>query len=68
MLSAVKFLQRLVKQSVVGTGAADKKQVQHMVKMLLKLPASPQADAADALAIAITHAHSCQNLLKNYKK
>ncbi|NCB06158.1 MAG: crossover junction endodeoxyribonuclease RuvC, partial [Clostridia bacterium] len=36
-------------------------QVQHMVRTLLKLPANPQADAADALAIAITHCHVSQN-------
>jgi crossover junction endodeoxyribonuclease RuvC len=46
---------RKVKQAVVGTGAADKKQVQHMVRTLLKLPGNPQQDAADALAIAICH-------------
>lgn len=56
-LPVSEYAARLVKQSVVGTGAADKTQVQHMVKLLLKLSASPQADAADALAIAITHAH-----------
>ena len=38
------------------------RQVQHMVRTLLKLPANPQADAADALAIAITHCHLSQNL------
>ncbi len=46
-----------VKQSVVGGGRADKVQVQHMVAMLLGLPGPLQADAADALAIAVTHAH-----------
>ena len=51
-----------MKQSVVGTGAADKTQVQHMVKMLLKLSSSPQADAADALAIALCHANTSQGL------
>ncbi|OCG37844.1 crossover junction endodeoxyribonuclease RuvC [Gilliamella sp. Gris1-4] len=66
-LPVFEYAARLVKQSVVGTGAADKKQVQHMVKLLLKLPASPQADAADALAIAITHAHTNQHLLKHRK-
>jgi crossover junction endodeoxyribonuclease RuvC len=35
-----------------------------MVKNILKLPGTPQADAADALAIAICHAHSEQNLIK----
>ena len=46
-----------IKQAVVGTGRADKVQVQHMVKVLLSLPASPPADAADALATALCHAH-----------
>lgn len=46
-----------IKRAVVGSGAADKAQVQHMVKMLLGLDATPQADAADALAVAIAHAH-----------
>lgn len=41
-----------------------KKAVQHMVRTLLKLPANPQADAADALAIAITHCHVSQNAMQ----
>ncbi len=46
-----------IKQSVVGTGAADKKQVQYMVTKLLSLAAPPKPDdVADALAVAITHA------------
>ncbi|MCL6405576.1 crossover junction endodeoxyribonuclease RuvC [Dickeya dadantii] len=60
-LPVFEYAARQVKQTVVGTGAAEKSQVQHMVKTLLKLPASPQADAADALAIAITHCHFSQN-------
>lgn len=63
-LPVFEYAARLVKQTVVGTGAADKKQVQHMVRSLLKLSASPQADAADALAIAITHCHFSQSLLR----
>ncbi len=55
---------RKVKQAITGTGAADKLQVQHMVKVLLKLPASPQEDAADALAIALCHINSQQHLIK----
>ena len=51
-----------VKQAVVGNGHADKVQVQHMVKRLLNLPAEPSADAADALACAICHAHGGQGL------
>ncbi len=48
-----------VKQAVTGYGRAEKKQIQQMVKTLLNLNAIPQPDdAADALAIAICHAHS----------
>lgn len=48
-----------VKQSVTGYGRADKKQIQQMVKMMLGLNVIPKPDdAADALAIAICHAHS----------
>ena len=46
-----------VKQTVVGVGRADKNQVQHMVKILLNLQNKLQEDEADALAVAITHAH-----------
>jgi crossover junction endodeoxyribonuclease RuvC len=46
-----------VKQAVVGNGHATKDQVQEMVKRLLALPGHPGADAADALACAICHAH-----------
>lgn len=62
-LDVYEYSARQVKQSVVGTGAADKAQVQHMVKSLLKLPANPQADAADALAVALCHGHTWQSLL-----
>lgn len=49
-----------IKQAVVGVGHARKEQVQHMVKILLNLSGSPQADAADALACALCHAHQLQ--------
>lgn len=55
---------RKVKQSVVGNGAADKLQVQHMVKTLLRLPAAPQEDAADALAVALCHANTRDHLIR----
>lgn len=58
-LPVFEYAARQVKQTVVGTGAADKSQIQQMVRTILKLPASPQADAADALAIAITHCLLC---------
>ncbi|HQT26529.1 MAG TPA: crossover junction endodeoxyribonuclease RuvC, partial [Burkholderiales bacterium] len=47
-----------VKKSVVGNGHAAKEQVQEMVKRLLNLTGVPQADAADALACGICHAHA----------
>ncbi|MBW1982819.1 MAG: crossover junction endodeoxyribonuclease RuvC [Deltaproteobacteria bacterium] len=49
-----------VKQALVGYGRAQKKQVQIMVQNLLSLEGLPQADTADALAVAICHLHSCQ--------
>ncbi|MFC0141866.1 crossover junction endodeoxyribonuclease RuvC [Erwinia mallotivora] len=61
-LPVFEYAARQVKQTVAGTGGAEKSQVQHMVKTLLKLSVSPQADAADALAIAITHCHLSQNI------
>lgn len=63
-LEVFEYSARKVKQAVVGNGGAEKSQVQHMVKQILKLEGDPQADAADALAIAICHAHMRQNLLK----
>lgn len=63
-LPVAEYEARKVKQAVVGTGAADKLQVQHMVKILLKLPQSPQEDAADALAVAICHANTQKHLVR----
>lgn len=58
-LAVCEYAPRVIKQSLVGSGAADKTQVQHMVKLLLSLgDARLQADAADALAVALTHAHT----------
>jgi crossover junction endodeoxyribonuclease RuvC len=53
-----------MKQAVVGYGRADKTQVQEMVKRLLNLPALPGPDAADALGLAITHAHAGTGLAR----
>jgi crossover junction endodeoxyribonuclease RuvC len=58
------YSARQVKQSVVGFGAAKKAQVQHMVKRLLSITETLQADAADALAIALCHAHNRFTLAK----
>jgi crossover junction endodeoxyribonuclease RuvC len=56
-LPVAEYTALQVKQSVVGNGHAKKEQVLHMVKRLLALPGDPAADAADALACAICHAH-----------
>jgi crossover junction endodeoxyribonuclease RuvC len=57
-LAIAEYAPRLIKQTVVGYGNAEKHQVQEMVKMLLKLKTVPTPhDAADALAIAICHFH-----------
>ncbi|QLB13351.1 Holliday junction endonuclease RuvC [Bisgaardia hudsonensis] len=63
-LPVFEYAARLVKQTVTGSGAADKIQVQDMVTRILKLSDYPQADAADALAIAITHSHTMQHSLQ----
>lgn len=63
-LPVAEYSARQIKQSVVGTGAADKTQVQHMVKSILKLDGTPQADAADALAVALCHGHSAEFINK----
>ncbi len=63
-LTVFEYETRKIKQAVVGTGAADKLQVQHMVKTLLQLPEAPQEDAADALAAALCHANTQQNLVQ----
>jgi crossover junction endodeoxyribonuclease RuvC len=63
-LPVAEYEARKVKQAVVGTGAADKLQVQHMVKTLLALPTAPPEDASDALAVAICHANTFNNLVR----
>jgi len=55
-LPVSEYEAKKVKQAVVGTGAADKSQVQQMVKLLLNLKKVPPEDAADALAVAMCHA------------
>lgn len=63
-LVVAEYAARHIKQAVVGTGAANKEQVQHMVSQILKLPSRPQEDAADALAVAICHAHHSRSLIQ----
>lgn len=62
-LPVAEYSARQVKQSVVGYGAAAKEQVQHMVTKLLNLKRKPATDSADALAVALCHAHS-----RNFKR
>jgi crossover junction endodeoxyribonuclease RuvC len=56
-LSVAEYAPNLVKKTVVGAGHADKNQIQMMLKILLPKAEPQSADAADALAVAITHAH-----------
>ena len=52
------YAPRAIKLAVVGSGNAEKFQVAHMIRALLSLSESPGADAADALAVAVCHAHA----------
>jgi len=63
-LPVAEYSARKVKQAVVGNGAADKAQVQHMVKALLSISDNIAEDAADALAVAICHAHTQASLIR----
>ncbi len=53
-----------IKLSIAGRGGAGKEQIQHMVGALLALPTAPRADAADALACALTHHHAASTLAR----
>ncbi len=63
-LPVAEYTPREIKLAVVGTGGADKEQIQHMVRMILNLREPPQADAADALAVALCHAHTDATLAR----
>jgi crossover junction endodeoxyribonuclease RuvC len=56
-LAVAEYAPTEIKKALVGTGGADKSQVAFMVKRLLPACGEPKADAADALAVALTHAH-----------
>jgi|Laugrespbdmm15sn_2_1035079.scaffolds.fasta_scaffold11747_2 crossover junction endodeoxyribonuclease RuvC len=58
------YATRKIKQTVTGTGSAEKAQMQHMIKTLLQLSDAPSEDAADALSVAVCHAHTTQTLIK----
>lgn len=57
-LSVAEYAPREVKLAIVGKGSADKSQVQHMTKVLLNIQEKLQEDQADALGIALCHAHT----------
>lgn len=63
-LAVSEYTPRSIKQAIVGKGGADKDQVQHMVRALLNLPERPQADAADALAVALCHGHTSRTVAR----
>jgi crossover junction endodeoxyribonuclease RuvC len=61
-LGVHEYAPRAIKLAVVGVGGAEKNQVAHMVKQLLQIDMRLAADAADALAVAICHAHSFRRI------
>lgn len=63
-LPVAEYTPRQIKLAVVGYGAAEKSQVQHMICRLLAIQGSVQEDAADALATAICHSHRRESLIK----
>ena len=63
-LTISEYAAKEVKLSIVGQGGAEKPQVQHMVGVLLNLAGKLQADAADALAVALTHAHTRETVAR----
>jgi crossover junction endodeoxyribonuclease RuvC len=63
-LPVAEYTALQMKQAVVGYGRADKTQVQEMVRRLLSLPGLPGPDAADALGMAITHAHAAKAMAR----
>lgn len=62
-LPVYEYEPRRMKKAVCGNGLAEKEQIQRMIKTLLNLPELPQNDAADALGLAVCHAHSCSRVL-----
>lgn len=59
-MSVFEYSPNEVKQAITGRGHAGKEQVQHMIRVLLKLKEAPATDAADALSVAVCHAHVSQ--------
>jgi crossover junction endodeoxyribonuclease RuvC len=57
-LPVFEYAPRAIKLALVGSGSAEKPQVAHMIKLLLRIDGPIDADASDALAVAVCHAHS----------
>ena len=66
-LSIFEYTPRMIKQAVVGSGKAEKAQVQHMVRLMLRVKAHITTDQADALAVAISHANA-QSTMRHLAK
>lgn len=64
-IEVAEYSAKQIKQAVVGYGAAQKTQVQQMIKVLLNLSGVPQADAADALAVALCHCNNGGVVVRN---
>jgi len=63
-LPVAEYAPAQIKSAVVGSGRAEKQQVQHMIKVLLNLTETPPTDASDALAVAVCHAHVRGTVIK----
>lgn len=63
-LPVYEYATRKIKQALTGTGRAEKAQMQHMICTLLQLDRAPSEDAADALSVAVCHAHTTHTLVK----
>jgi len=63
-LPVAEYTALQMKQAITGHGRAAKSQIQEMVRRLLQLPSAPRQDAADALGLAITHAHASPSMNK----
>lgn len=63
-LPVFEFTPAQIKQAIVGRGGAEKQQIQHMVRVLLRLTEKAPTDAADALAVALCHGHTRESLAR----
>ncbi len=64
-LTMAEYAPALVKRAIAGSGRADKAQVAQMIRVILGLAAPPSSDAADALAVAVTHLQRAPRIVQN---